>query len=755
VDTGGLGILDATAANFNLLQAALEWENIPSSSIRMVDAGPDNSITGPEGLGDFAVSNFMNYVQSCGPPGNPQINPMIFDNEDNNSNNSGDILDALGFSAGVLGVGAAECRVGSEIVEGYAIFNGPAVHASDLTGANFRGVMTHELGHFLNLGHSVVNGQALFFGGSDSLFPDGTPLVPQDADVETMYPFVNISPGGTGIESSTPHQDDIAIVSTLYPEPTLPLSSFGTIAGTLSDAPANPRTGGQIIARRIGNQYQDAVSAISGDFLQADTPGDPLRGTYTLNMLTPGQSYTLEVRDTMDGNFSTPVFVDPGGLATTSLGPLPGPEEFYSGPITESHSLSVDDPTAAPFLIPVPAGGPSSPVVADIMLSASTVLVANFMNGNTDFFKSRVYLWNTSTAPGDLTARIFTLPVTGDPAQELAAPLPLPTLEARSALNLKVAEDILTPAGITPPYTNTAGNLTLEFSIQAPRVQGAAQVFNNSQTLAFGTYPLQETSSTSSANPTVLVANFMNGNTDFFKSRVYLWNTSNSAGNVTVRVFTLPRTGGPAQELTSTPRFLGTLGAESALNLRLEDILDDLLIPRPYVTDSGNLTLEFTIGAAGVRGAAQVFNNSLTLAFGTYPLQETSSTPSADPTVLVANFMNGNTDFFKSRVYLWNPATIGGDVTVRVFTLPLLGDTPQELTSTPLPLGTLGAESALNIRLEDILDDLLIPRPYTTDSGNLTLEFTIGAAGVRGAAQVFNNSQTLAFGTYTLSEAPE
>ncbi len=131
-------------------------------------------------------------------------------------------------------------------------------------------------------------------------------------------------------------------------------------------------------------------------------------------------------------------------------------------------------------------------MVADIMLSASTLLVANFMNGNTDFFKSRVYLWNTSTAPGDLTVRILTLPATGDPAQELAAPLPLPTLEARSALNLKVAEDILTPAGIPTPHMTNAGNLTLEFSIQAPRVQGAAQVFNNSQTLAFGTYTLSE-----------------------------------------------------------------------------------------------------------------------------------------------------------------------------------------------------------------------------------------------------------------------
>ena len=391
----------------------MTWEAIPSSSITLPDAGPDNSITGPEGPGDFALSNFMNYVDSCGPLGTPQISPMIFDNEDDDFNGNGDILDALGFSTGVLAVAAAECFVGSEVVEGYAIFNGPAVLASDPTGVNFRGVMTHELGHFLNLAHSVVNGQALIFGGSDSFFPDGTPLVPQNADVETMYPFVIDSPGGTGIAASTPHQDDIAIISTLYPEPTLPLSSFGTITGTLSDDPSTPRTGGQIIARNFLNPYQDAVSAISGDFLLEDTPGkEP--GKYELNMLTPGQAYTLEVRDTVDGNFQTPVFVSPGGTATPSLGPLPGPEEFYSGP-GESHSLALDDPTAGPSFIIVTAGGPSFPMVADIMLSATTVLVANFMNGNTDFFKSRVYLWNTSTAPGDMTVRIFSLPVTGDP----------------------------------------------------------------------------------------------------------------------------------------------------------------------------------------------------------------------------------------------------------------------------------------------------------------------------------------------------
>ena len=88
-----------------------------------------------------------------------------------------------------------------------------------------------------------------------------------------------------------------------------------------------------------------------------------------------------------------------------------------------------------------------------------------------------------------------------------------------------------------------------------------------------------------------------------------------------MRVYTLPRTGDPAEELTTSPHPLGTLAARSALNLRLEDILDELLISRPYEIDAGNLILEFTIGAADVVGAAQVFNNSLTLAFGTYPLQ--------------------------------------------------------------------------------------------------------------------------------------
>jgi len=247
---------------------------------------------------------------------------------------------------------------------------------------------------------------------------------------------------------------------------------------------------------------------------------------------------------------------------------------------------------------------------------------------------------------------------------------------------------------------------------------------------------------------TVLVANFMNGNNDAFNSRVYLWNPS-SAGTVRVRVFTLPLTGGLAQELTVTPFSLGTLGAQSALNVKLaEDILTPLGITTPYTTDGGNLTLEFTIQAADVRGTAQVFSSSF--AFGTYPLQEIpSASSSGSPTVLVANFMNGNNDAFNSRVYLWNPSTSAGQVNVRVFTLPLNGGAAQQLTGGALNLGVLRAKSALNVKVaEDILRNVGIPMPYTTNGGNLTLEFTIQAADVRGVAQVFSSS--FAFGTYPL-----
>ncbi len=135
----------------------------------------------------------------------------------------------------------------------------------------------------------------------------------------------------------------------------------------------------------------------------------------------------------------------------------------------------------------------------------------------------------------------------------------------------------------------------------------------------FTAFPATQLDTTSSSE-TGLVANFLNGNNAALSSRVYLFNGSDGAGDVTVRVFTTPIAGGIRQELTTTPLNLGSLGAKEAFNIKLEvDILAPLGIGLPYTTDGGNLTVEFTVGAENVSGVGQVFSSAL--AFGTYPMQ--------------------------------------------------------------------------------------------------------------------------------------
>ena len=121
--------------------------------------------------------------------------------------------------------------------------------------------------------------------------------------------------------------------------------------------------------------------------------------------------------------------------------------------------------------------------------------------------------------------------------------------------------------------------------------------------------------SISGGSPTVLVANFLNGNDSSLNARVYLWNPSNVAGNISAQAFTLPKSG-PSTILGTVD--LGLLEARSGRNINIaEDILAEADIPLPYIEDGGNLVVEFTVEADNVRGNAQVFSDSF--GFGTYP----------------------------------------------------------------------------------------------------------------------------------------
>ncbi len=141
-----------------------------------------------------------------------------------------------------------------------------------------------------------------------------------------------------------------------------------------------------------------------------------------------------------------------------------------------------------------PAGNTSSADLTQFTINfpaESTVLVANFMNGNSSVLNSRIYLYNGSNQAGDVTVRVFALPISGGLRQELTVdPLNLGSLGANEAFNVKLAEDILANIpGVALPYTDNGGNVMLEITVAAPNVTGAGQVFSGD--IAFGTYPLQ------------------------------------------------------------------------------------------------------------------------------------------------------------------------------------------------------------------------------------------------------------------------
>ncbi len=117
-----------------------------------------------------------------------------------------------------------------------------------------------------------------------------------------------------------------------------------------------------------------------------------------------------------------------------------------------------------------------------------TVLIAGFINGNNELFNSRVYLWNASPNAGDIVVRVYTLPLSG--SSTLLATVNLGSLPGNSGRNIRVAEDVLTPAAITLPYLADGGNLVLEVTVEAEGVTGNGQVFQLDLT-SFGIYTLE------------------------------------------------------------------------------------------------------------------------------------------------------------------------------------------------------------------------------------------------------------------------
>jgi hypothetical protein len=308
-DQGTLGPLTNAQGVEAVASAFTKWGEIPSASTTYLQAAPLPV--------NVNVTNFFPYLAPSAPDG---LSAIVFDED-------GAIFTLLfGADSGVLGFAGPEWLDPSTctIAEGLSFLNGPEFTNMGVA----LDIMVHEFGHYQNMAHTVVNGQVVL-GDSTGPWPFNTfPVTSLVNLIETMYPFYFGPAAGT----STPHKDDIATLSTLYPSATF-AASTGSIRGRiLSASGRTPKTGFNVIARNIANPFADAVSAISSDFTRDYDPDAPLVGVYTLRGLTPGARYAVFVDYILEGGFSTPP-------AVVQV----GPEEFYSGS-SERRRADVDPP---------------------------------------------------------------------------------------------------------------------------------------------------------------------------------------------------------------------------------------------------------------------------------------------------------------------------------------------------------------------------------------------------------------------------
>lgn len=306
-----------------------QWSQVPTSTFAAAIKGSIESKTGDA---DVTMANIANYIGVENGPGFW----VIYDTDGSIMENffGVDPSSVLGISSPEFGDGAGH------ITESWSVFNGWAVNVNDnggdgsddpdvvfrngfepdTHGAQFAGVITHEIGHAINLSHSQVNGPLVLQsyrsaplypgvpGCVDPLFsytdypPPDTQHAADPAGIETMFPFIDPAGIAGKEQASVNVTDDIAAISNLYPTADY-FATTGTISGILRLKDGTTQYSGiNIVARNVDNAQLDAVSDMSGSATQGQMGPD---GHFTIHGLTPGAKYVLYIESITAGGYPT------------------------------------------------------------------------------------------------------------------------------------------------------------------------------------------------------------------------------------------------------------------------------------------------------------------------------------------------------------------------------------------------------------------------------------------------------------------
>lgn len=295
-DLGDLGPLANATADGQVQFAIAQWQAVATATLALDNVG-DFALAGLPDVNDAATAG-----QVIGVFNNGGIH-VVYDS-------TGDVIfDFFGAPPGVLGIASPDFATGAEITEGWVVLNGSTIDAGDTNGDFWTGVITHELGHSINLAHTQTNGAVGFYG--DASTPDGCPG-PYDGaslfidDLETMYPFIDPTPGtGSGVAQKTiDHLDDVAALSDLYPATGWP-SAYASIGGRVLAADGVTEVSGiNVIVRQVSDPFAQSNSQLSGNRSQDAATTGP-KGDFLFNGLTPGEDYVVYIDGIVAGGFST------------------------------------------------------------------------------------------------------------------------------------------------------------------------------------------------------------------------------------------------------------------------------------------------------------------------------------------------------------------------------------------------------------------------------------------------------------------
>ncbi len=215
--------------------------------------------------------------------------PILFDADGSMT----DMLEGVGASHSILGFAGPRVveNVGGRlyITEGQAVLNGKFIDGVRNSGNPetdidaYKGVVLHELGHFIGLDHTQVNlASVIKYLDDDPSEKEGIP---------TMFPlYVD------GNEQLSLHYDDKVAISSLYPSSGFS-NSFCRLEGTVFRSDGTTELQGvNVVLKSVADPILETTSSVSGSLYAGASSGcEGAFGDYTLYGLIPGHQYSLSI----------------------------------------------------------------------------------------------------------------------------------------------------------------------------------------------------------------------------------------------------------------------------------------------------------------------------------------------------------------------------------------------------------------------------------------------------------------------------